>query len=133
MGCSGGRLAEKNKKIQKKFCDKAVWGVLAYPTGGGAFGTAAKRNFHNRNGRCRNENFTPCPKRQNYFFSYFGKTLIFAVCFFVSKLKKIVHSAKFWQSQKYTTLFRIILNNWLFRSVLNSCPCPCPCVCLELF
>lgn len=50
MGYSWEGWPKKIKKIQKKFCDKAVWGVLAYPTGGGAFGMAAKRNFHNRNG-----------------------------------------------------------------------------------
>ena len=49
----------------------AVWGGLAYPTGGGgAFGVDAKRNFHIRNGRFAYEtrrNPDPAPKNSSVY------------------------------------------------------------------
>lgn len=60
------RLAEKNKKIQKKFCVKAVKGVLAYHTGGGAFGVAAKRPFLSHQKRTFRTKPAPTPTRGGF-------------------------------------------------------------------
>ena len=45
-------LAKKNKKIQKKILRKGSQGGTGVSYGGGAICIAAKRNFHDRNGRC---------------------------------------------------------------------------------